>query len=76
MLDVELSWELSSHPCQKFLISHRCLLPLRRRAILLCQTPALHVLLPTTFPHQGSSLIEDIASVARLGGKSAASKAD
>lgn len=75
-LDVELSWELSPYTCHKFLISHTCLLPLCRRAILLCQTRALHVLLPATLPYQGSLLIEDAASAARLGGKSAASEVD
>lgn len=75
-LDVELSWELSPYSCHKFLISHTCLLPLCRRAILLCQTPALHILLPATPPYQCSLLTEDTASVARLGGKSAASKVD
>lgn len=36
----------------------------------------MHVLLPATLPYQGSLLIEDTASAARLGGKSAASEVD
>lgn len=73
-LNAELSQELSSYPCQKFLISPRSLLPLCRVAILLLHSPAPHVILSPMFPHQGP-LMEAAASVARLWEKSAANKA-
>lgn len=47
-----------------------------RAPILLRRTPALHVILPATIPHQGSLIEAAAAIVARLGGKSTASKAD
>lgn len=63
--NAELSWELSSYPCQKFLISPRCLLPLCRVAILLLHSPAMHAILSPMLPHWGP-LMEAAASVARL----------
>lgn len=74
-LDAELSGELSSYPCQKFLISPRCLLPLCRAAILLHHTARLHVILSPVFPHWGP-LMEAADSAARLWEISAANKAD